>query len=195
MAENPISTPLPADLPTNWTYGQTIAPSGAEAGLSEQHGYNYLMRQVNSAQEGVNALGEALVGVPTLVDGKVPVSQLPAGTPNGVAGLDSSGKVPSAQLHGVTAEQIGAVPTTRTVNGKPLSGDITLTAADVGAAAVSHNHSAGDITSGTLAVARGGTGVTAVGGTDYTTTRFRGSQLRSADTNPTTNGTINWTYK
>lgn len=45
-----------------------------------------------------------------------------------------------------------------------------------------------------LAVARGGTGVTAVGGTDYTTVRFRGSGLRSTDTNPTANGTINWTY-
>lgn len=70
-----------------------------------------------------------------------------------------------------------------------------LTAADIGAAASSHSHAASNITSGTLAVARGGTGVTAVGGTDYTTTRFRGSQLRSADTNPTTNGTINWTYE
>lgn len=68
------------------------------------------------------------------------------------------------------------------------------TAAEVGAAASSHSHSASDITSGTLAIARGGTGVTAVGGTDYTTVRFRGSGLRSSDTNPTTNGTINWTY-
>lgn len=35
--------------------------------------------------------------------------------------------------HGVTAAQIGAVPTSRTVNAKPLSSNITLTAADVGA--------------------------------------------------------------
>ena len=33
---------------------------------------------------------------------------------------------------------------------------------DIGAAASSHNHAAGDITSGTLAVARGGTGVTSI---------------------------------
>lgn len=64
-----------------------------------------------------------------------------------------------------------------------------------GKAASSHNHSASNITSGTLPVTRGGTGVTGVGGTDYTTTRFRGSQLRSAETNPTVNGTINWTYE
>ena len=35
--------------------------------------------------------------------------------------------------HGVTAAQVGAVPTTRKVNGKALSADITLTAGDVGA--------------------------------------------------------------
>lgn len=46
----------------------------------------------------------------------------------------------------------------------------------------------------TLPVANGGTGKTSVGGTDYTTVRYRGSGLRTADTNPTDNGTINWTY-
>ena len=35
--------------------------------------------------------------------------------------------------HGVTAAQVGAVPTTRKVNGKALSADVTLAAADVGA--------------------------------------------------------------
>ena len=57
-----------------------------------------------------------------------------------------------------TASDVDAVPTTRKVNGKALSADITLGASDVGAAASSHNHSASDITSGTLSVARGGTG-------------------------------------
>lgn len=48
--------PLPADLPENWTSGQTIAPTGAEVGLDNQHGYNYLMRQVNNAQKALKAL-------------------------------------------------------------------------------------------------------------------------------------------
>ena len=56
--------------------------------------------------------------------------------------------------HGVTAAQVGAVPTTRKVNGKALSADVTLAAADVGAAADSHSHGAGDIVSGTLDAAR-----------------------------------------
>ncbi len=39
----------------------------------------------------------------------------------------------TANPHGVTAAQLGAVPVTRTVNGLPLSGDINLTPQNVGA--------------------------------------------------------------
>lgn len=50
--------PLPADLPENWTSDQIVAPTGAEAGLDNQHGYNYLMKQVNNAQKAATALNE-----------------------------------------------------------------------------------------------------------------------------------------
>lgn len=91
--------------------------------------------------------------------GAIPASE--KGAAFGVATLDETGKVPTGQLppmaydpagsaqavqtnlyahlinktnpHGLTADQIGAVPTTRTVNGKPLSSNISLAAADVGA--------------------------------------------------------------
>lgn len=53
--------PLPADLPENWTSDQIVAPTGAEAGLDEQHGYNYLMRQVNNAQKAAKAIAAALL--------------------------------------------------------------------------------------------------------------------------------------
>ena len=42
------------------------------------------------------------------------------------------------------------------------TGNVNLTAANVGAAAASHTHSAADITSGTLPVSRGGTGQTSL---------------------------------
>lgn len=45
----------------------------------------------------------------------------------------------------LTADDIGAVPTTRKVNNKALSSDITLSASDVGAAASGHTHSASDV--------------------------------------------------
>ena len=47
---------LPADLPENWASNQTVTPNGTEAGLSPQHGYNYLMRQVNATQRAVNGI-------------------------------------------------------------------------------------------------------------------------------------------
>ena len=50
--------PLPADLPENWTSQQTVAPTGAEVGMDEQHGYNYLMKQVNNAQKAAAALNK-----------------------------------------------------------------------------------------------------------------------------------------
>ena len=79
MANNPITTPLPADLPTNWTYGQTIGASGIDVGLTEQHGYNYLMKQVNAAQQAATQIGQSFSGIPSLgSDGKIPASQLPA---------------------------------------------------------------------------------------------------------------------
>lgn len=63
MANRPIQTPLPADLPTNWSNGQTVAPSGASVGLGTQYGYNYLMQQVNAAQQGVNSINAAFDGL------------------------------------------------------------------------------------------------------------------------------------
>lgn len=54
---------LPADLPEDWTQGQTISPNGTEVGLSEQHGYNYLMEQVNATQTEVNAINTSLEDV------------------------------------------------------------------------------------------------------------------------------------
>ena len=57
MADDVLKNiPLPADLPENWTAEQIVAPTGAEVGLNEQHGYNYLMRQVNNAQKALKAL-------------------------------------------------------------------------------------------------------------------------------------------
>lgn len=40
----------------------------------------------------------------------------------------------------LTPADVGAVPVTRTVNGKALGGDISLTPADVGAAPAGHSH-------------------------------------------------------
>lgn len=55
-----ISVPLPQDLPENWNESQYVSPGGTEVGLTEQHGYNYLMRQVNNAQKAAEELDAGL---------------------------------------------------------------------------------------------------------------------------------------
>ena len=103
-----------------------------------------------------------------------------------------------------TATEVGAVPTTRTVNGKALSADISLTATDVGArantwmptatdvgaAAASHNQAASTITAGTFA----GQVVAGSSYQSYSTYCLRNTRLASSDTTPTVNGQICWTY-
>ena len=78
MATNPIPSPLPADLPTNWVRGQTIAPAGTDVGLTKQYGYNYLMAAVNAAQSGVNTIGEAFSELATTEQIDNIISQLPS---------------------------------------------------------------------------------------------------------------------
>lgn len=68
MADKPIQNPLPADLPENWSIGQIVAPAGADVGLDQQHGYNYLMQQVNDAQQAVNTMNNAFSGLATTED-------------------------------------------------------------------------------------------------------------------------------
>lgn len=64
MANKPIPTPLTADLPTNWTRGQIVAPTGQEVGLPNNYGYNYLMAKVNEARTAINTINDAFAGLP-----------------------------------------------------------------------------------------------------------------------------------
>ena len=59
MATRPVKQNLPADLPENWTDSQYVSPGGTEVGLTPQHGYNYLGRQVNAAQKAASEINEA----------------------------------------------------------------------------------------------------------------------------------------
>lgn len=80
-----------------------------------------------------------------------------------IQGIKGNGTIitPDAdKIVNVTPANIGAVPTSRTINNKDLSSNILLAASDIGAAESSHNHSASNITSGTLPISRGGTGAT-----------------------------------
>lgn len=116
-------------------------------------------------------------GVATLgADGKVPPEQLPEmDVSTAMAGFDTKDSLADADgivitdsaeentgklvLWSKVKELLGKlyVPLTRKINNKALSADITLSAADVGAAAASHTHAL-DALTGILPVNKGGTG-------------------------------------
>lgn len=101
------------------------------------------------------------------------------------------------KLNGITA---GAAVTGVKGNSESSyrTGNVNLTAANVGAAAASHNHNANAINDGVLAVARGGTGVSALDGTDYSTAKprkiYAGTGGMTAGSTNLTNGVIYLQY-
>lgn len=162
---------VPSDLPAGGTDGQILtktadgvawedAPEGGVTSFNSRTGA--ITPQAGDYTAGmVGAVSEADVGVANGVaeldsTGKVPASQLPSmdyiptsekGANSGVATLDASGKLTATQKPTYTADEVGArpntwtpsasdvgaVPTSRTVNGHALSNNVTLDAADVGA--------------------------------------------------------------
>lgn len=80
----------------------------------------------------------------------------------GVLSLDGSGFAAASHTHKKTdiTDFPTSMPASDVSAWAKAATKPTYTAAEVGAAAATHGHAAGDITSGTLPIARGGTGVT-----------------------------------
>ena len=106
-----------------------------------------------------------------------------------MATLGADGKVPTGQL-----PAMNYAPSTH-ASQHASGGADPITPDAIGAAAVTHSHAAGDVTSGTFAAARipnlaaskitsgtfAATGVKAATGTDYTTARLRNIQASTTD--------------
>ena len=109
---------------TSWTAYQLIYPSGSAtlAQLSFPTTAGSFLRQDTSGAPYWTAPEQTLEAIGA-------VAKTDIGKVNGVAGLNSNGKLTNMP----TATDVGAVPTTRTVNNKALSDNITLIASDVGA--------------------------------------------------------------
>lgn len=109
MSEKQLPGQLPADLPENWTSGQIVAPAGADVGLSEQHGYNYQSKQINSTQRAVNQILEVLETgdientVTVEGGGHMDIRESLGGPPYTIIVTEET----DAQL---TAEDVGAIP-------------------------------------------------------------------------------------
>lgn len=103
MATKPLPSNPVADLPENWTNGQTVAPSGSSVGLSQQHGYNYLMGKVNEALTDIGTINDAFgTNVPAPSDS----------TPSAVGSAGAAG----TSEHFSRADHVHAAPQPGTAN-------------------------------------------------------------------------------
>lgn len=86
---------LPADLPENWQQNDIVSPNGTEAGLTPQHGYNYLMKQVNATQNELNNVGTTIEGALKDVAKEVSVQEIQdkIGETTDTGGSQNSGTV------------------------------------------------------------------------------------------------------
>lgn len=65
----PINTNPTADVPANWTTGQTVSPSGTDVGLTAKHGYNYQAGKINEALTDIGTINDAFEGIVTVYSG------------------------------------------------------------------------------------------------------------------------------
>ena len=161
------------------TSGATAGTYGPTANATPAHGASFDVPSITVDNKGrVTSASTKTVTLPAS-DAVTYSTDAPA--MDGTASAGSADEV--ARADHVHPTDISRVPTSRTVNGKALSSNITLDASDVGAAEETHTHSASDITSGTLSADRLATsGATA------------GSYGPSADASPAHGGTFSVPY-
>nr|DAD68830.1 MAG TPA: hypothetical protein [Myoviridae sp. ctHP32] len=127
MSDITITQPaLPADLPENWTNLQYVSAGGTETGLSQQHGYNYLMKQVNDAQTAVNTLAEqAQEAVSGLESGALTATATRSGTTVAITGPEDAVTVtflaPADWTEGDSYTYNGTPVTVTDLNGNPVT--------------------------------------------------------------------------
>jgi len=134
MANKPIASNLPADLPTNWQTNQIVSPNGTEVGLDAQHGFNYLAKQVNDAQTGVNAINDAFPGLATTktLTVTVPVSWTASGSfyyqQVSIAGMLATDNPVADILPGSdnAANKLYAEAWSKVQSGEPMNGAVKL---------------------------------------------------------------------
>ena len=133
---------IPSDLPAGGTAGQILTKTADGVAWEDapEGGVTSFNSRTGAITPQTGDYTAEMVGA---------VSESDVGVANGVATLDASGKLTSTQKPTYTADEVGArpstwtpsaadvgaVPTSRTVNGKALSSNITLNASDVGARA------------------------------------------------------------
>ena len=126
MPDITITQPaLPADLPENWTNSQYVSAGGTETGLTQQHGYNYLMKQVNDAQDAVNTLAsESQAALTELQKGENNATATRTGTTVAITGPANASTItflaPADWTAGDSYTYNGQAITLTDLNGNPV---------------------------------------------------------------------------
>ncbi len=123
----------------------------ASAPVRDAYYYDIVVAEVH-VPAGLTALSQGLITDKRLDETVCGVMR------DGVTGIPTATLQAQVQALIDDLQSQSFVPLSRTINSKALSTDITLDAADVGAAEESHSHAVGDINSGIFGVARGGSG-------------------------------------
>lgn len=121
-----------------------VRQDGAQAIQEINQNFNIAMTGFNQEIDAAVKKAEDAAGAAEEIAEQAAISTIDTqkNHPNGIAGLDGSGKL----IQMPTAADVGAVPTSRTINGKALTGNITITAADIGISAIFlAAHPVGDI--------------------------------------------------
>ena len=111
-----------------------VRQDGAQAIQEINQNFNIAMTGFNQEIDAAVKKAEDAAGAAEEIAEQAAISTINTqkSQPNGIAGLDGSGKL----IQMPTAADVGAVPTSRTINGKALTGNITITAADIGTSAI-----------------------------------------------------------
>lgn len=166
-----------------------IIKSNYDGAIESTDEFSALAEQINAALTATKNANEAAGEARTTAEATATtVINEQKGQSNGIATLDSSGNL----VQMPSASDVGAVPTTRTVNGKALSSNISLTAADVGAVPSTGGSFTGAVNltnanvSGTLSVS--GT-LNGIGLNNYLRQEY--NKLKESEGTPTLNDIIN----
>ncbi len=158
-------TPPTTDTNTHYTTRIVAGAASGTANAATTNGNTHInVTDDNTFRSGVVIKGTGATSVTSDASGNITVNSTDTNTwrgiQNNLTSTSTDQSLSAAQGKALNDKFASYVPVSRTVNGKALSANITLSAADVGAATSGHTHSYLPLAGGTMTgrILRGGGG-------------------------------------
>lgn len=148
-------TPPRTDTDTHYTTRIVAGAANGTANAATTNGNTHInVTDDNTFRSGVVIKGTGATTVTSDASGNITINSTDTdtwrGIQNNLTSTATDQSLSAAQGKVLNDKFASYVPTSRTVNGKALSANITLSASDVGAAAASHSHSYLPLSGGTM---------------------------------------------